>query len=315
MNQPLVSVIMVTYNAMSTIEATVNCIVNQTYKNWELIVSDDASPDGTGNWLKQLNHPQIKVFVHEKNIGYIKNKNFTFQQASGDLLTQLDGDDLSPLNRLELQVNAFQNNPDIKIVGGNFRMIDMQDTVFKEQIHYDSDFVVKEIMDTYPFWFPNLMFKKEIIEECGLFNEYFIGLYGDDHYWTLCVNKKYPIYFIKELIYDYRYNMGSITNIMDNPRKSIVPEIVSELKRQQVTTGTDWLEEGKPELLLAFEQDLLSNKKLMSQKYRIWAAKAVDVKDFPQARKLMKKAFLLNPFNRTLLNTAFYYVKRSVLKQ
>lgn len=315
MNQPLVSVIMVTYNAMSTIEATVNCIVNQTYQNWELIISDDASPDGTGDWLKKLDHPQIKVFANKKNQGYIRNKNFAFRQATGDLLTQLDGDDLSPLNRLELQVNAFRNNPGIKIVGGNYRLIDMNDVVFADAKHYDADFVITEIMEAYPFWFPNLMFRKEIVEEFGLFNEYFIGLYGDDYYWAMTVNKKYPIYFVKEPIYDYRLNMGSITNVMDNPRKSIVSEIISELKNQQITRGTDWLEEGKPELLQAFEQKLLTDKKIMSQKYRIWAAKAIDVKDFAQARRLIKKSFALNPFNRTLLNTIFYYIKRSVLKK
>lgn len=308
-----VSIIMCSYNVAPFIEKAIDCISNQTYSNWELIIVDDASTDNTRDLIeKYLADERIKLFPAEKNLGYLRNKNRAFGYVTGDLITQLDSDDTSPIDRMEKQVNAFIKYPELKICGTNYRQIDQFDNPLPAK-EYEQDFWIEKIQREYPFWFPGLMFRKELVDEIGLFSEYFKGIYGDDNYWTILANKKYPIYFIKDILYNYRINPNSITNVFDNPRKMIVQEILNKLSDQQVENGTDWLQEGKEDRMRAYEEELYNSNALMSDKYRTWAAKAIDKKDFKQAAHLLKKAFQADKTQPDFYKTLFYFLRTKYL--
>ncbi|MBS1588425.1 MAG: glycosyltransferase family 2 protein [Bacteroidetes bacterium] len=307
-----VSIIMCAYNVSEFIDRAIQSILAQTHQQWELIICDDASTDDTVSKIKPyLTDNRIHLYVQPQNIGYLKNKNHAFTLYTGDLFTQLDADDTCPPNRLEKQVEIFLKHPEIKICGSNFQQIDLNDRPL-ESIAYKEDFIISKIQDNYPFWFPGLMFRPELIREFGLFSEYFTGIFGDDNYWTVRVNRKYPIYFIKDVLYNYRINPNSLTNVFNNPRKLIVMEIVQKLIDQQRNTGTDWLEQNQEQEMRSFEQQLLNNKKLMAEKYRLWCAKAIDKNDLKQAKSLLDLSFNLQRTNPATLKTAFYYLRRKL---
>lgn len=309
-----VSIIMCAYNVAEFIERAIDSIIAQSYQNWELIICNDASTDATVAIIsKYLNDPRIILIDQKTNVGYVKNKNFAFTHATGQLLTQLDADDTCPNDRIEKQVNAFINHPDIKICGTNYQQIDLNDKPLLTK-HYEQDFLIKEIENIYPFWFPGLMFKKELFDEFGYFSEYFCGIFGDDNYWAVRVNRKYPIYFIKDILYNYRINPNSLTNVFDNPRKLIVSEIILELINQQKAKSTDWLQDGEEEKMSAFETSLLSDNNLMAEKYRLWAAKAIDKKDLKQAKALLEKSINLQGHTKDVYKTMIYYLRRKIFK-
>lgn len=315
-----VSIIMCSYNTAEYVDKAIQCILNQTYTNWELIISDDKSRDNSIEVIWPfLSDPRIKLHQQEINLGYVKNKNAALKLATGELVTQLDSDDLCPADRIEKQVNVFIHNPEIKICGSNFMAIGVDDKPlevieFTEGVEdYKEDFLVTEPLIKYPFWFPGLMWRKELFDEFGYFSEYFSGIYGDDHYWTFKVNQKYPIYFIKDVLYHYRINPTSITNVLNDDRKLITQDIIRELHRLVTETGTDWLEKNKPEEGLAYEQSLFNNKKLMAQRYGMWAAKAIDKKNYPQAWELLKKLFGCSVTNIAGYRTFLYYFRSKYL--
>lgn len=303
---------MCSYNTEAFIREAIESILQQTYTNWELIISDDKSTDDTIKIIKQYNDPRIKLFEHTENKGYVANKNRAFSYASGDLLTQLDADDICPNERLAKQVDVFVQNPDIQICGSNYTIIDTEGNVLKSW-QYESDTVISELMLNYPFWFPGLMFRKELVNEFGLFSEYFNGIYGDDHYWTMRVNKKYPIYFLKDALYGYRINPNSITNVFDKPRKLIAQDIIAELHNQLTTVGTDYISNGETDKMLHFENTLYNNNKLMATRYRMWAAKAIDKEHWKQATELLKKCIATGKADSTAYRTIFYYFKKRYL--
>ncbi len=308
-----VSVIMCSYNTEAFIKEAIESVLHQTYTNWELIISDDKSNDGTINIIKEYTtDPRVKLYEHKENKGYVANKNRAFSYATGDLLTQLDADDTCPANRLALQVGVFAANPTIKICGSNYNVIDTESNILQSWKH-DKDYLITDLMLEYPFWFPGLMFSKEVVEQFGLFSEYFNGIYGDDHYWTMRVNKKYPIYFLKDALYGYRINPNSITNVFDKPRKLIAQDIIAELHRQLTTSGTDLLTQGMNDEMLAFEESLYKNNRLMAQRYRQWAAKAIDKKHWKQATDLIRKCLATGKADSTAYRTIFYYIKKRYL--
>ena len=90
---PLVSIIMATYNRAHTIVRAVDSVLNQTYKNFELIIIDDGSTDNTLEILNKYNDPRIRIFVNETNKGVTAAKNRGFKQIKGDWFGTFDSDD------------------------------------------------------------------------------------------------------------------------------------------------------------------------------------------------------------------------------
>jgi len=310
-----VSIMMCAYNAGPYIAEAIESILLQTYLNWELIIGNDCSTDNTLQIISRyLGDSRIKLVNHKTNLGYIKNKNSIFALATGDLLTQLDADDTCPPERIARQVKVFEQYPPIKICGTNFSTIDIKGNVLETSPH-KADFVIHEISRPYPFWYPGLMFRKEVIEEFGPFSEYFNGIYGDDNYYTYRVNSKYPIYFIKDPLYNYRIHPASMTNLHDNPRKLIADDILKELFTQRKATGSDWLEQNKEEEMRAFEAQLFRDKKIMAEKYRIVAAKAIDNNNWDEATSALKRSIKLSLINTRTYATLSYYIRNRFLRQ
>ncbi|SOC03917.1 glycosyltransferase family 2 protein [Pseudobutyrivibrio ruminis] len=104
MDRGLVSVIMPSWNTAGYIMESVESVLNQTYQNWELIIVDDASTDGTVDLLNQVDDPRVKVFVNEQNSGAAVTRNRAMREAKGDWIAFLDSDDLWSPTKLEKQL-------------------------------------------------------------------------------------------------------------------------------------------------------------------------------------------------------------------
>jgi glycosyltransferase involved in cell wall biosynthesis len=115
---------MPTYNCARFIQESIRSIVDQTYPNWELIIVNDGSTDGTADILKNLNDDRIRVFNNAKNSGIAESRNIAIQKATGKYLAWLDSDDLASPDRLEKQVAYMEEHLDCGLCGGAFVVID-----------------------------------------------------------------------------------------------------------------------------------------------------------------------------------------------
>ena len=108
MDLPLVSVVMCTYNGAAFLTEQIESILGQTYPNFELIISDDASTDGTTEILnKYAGHPFVKLFYQDKNKGLVMNFAFATEQSSGTYIAYSDQDDVWKENKLERLVASI----------------------------------------------------------------------------------------------------------------------------------------------------------------------------------------------------------------
>ncbi|MBR2543500.1 sugar transferase [Candidatus Saccharibacteria bacterium] len=108
--KPLVSIIIPVFNGEKVILETINSIWQQTYKNWEAIIVDDVSTDGTRELLKKVKSRKIRVIKLRKNGGAAKARNRGIQEAKGDFICFLDADDLWHPEKLEKQVRFMLDN-------------------------------------------------------------------------------------------------------------------------------------------------------------------------------------------------------------
>lgn len=116
---PLVSILTPVFNQERYIEETIRSVLNQTYENWEWIILDDGSTDGTGDIIKRFRNSRIK-YVFQEHLGtdhLVKTFNKALSLCNGNLIAMLDGDDYWPDYKLELQVKDF-DSPDIVLSYG-----------------------------------------------------------------------------------------------------------------------------------------------------------------------------------------------------
>ncbi|ELY4740867.1 glycosyltransferase family 2 protein, partial [Cronobacter sakazakii] len=108
----LVSIIMPSWNSELTIADSINSIIRQTYTNWELIITDDCSSDGTIRLLKEFanKEPRIKLFFNDKNSGAGISRNNCIKNAKGRFIAFLDSDDMWHPEKLSRQVAFMLNN-------------------------------------------------------------------------------------------------------------------------------------------------------------------------------------------------------------
>ena len=109
----MVSVIIPVYNAEKYIEDTINSVLDQTYKDWEILLIDDGSTDHSAEIIKQyLDNPEIKYF-HKENEGVSLTRNLGIELAKGAYIAFLDADDTWEPKNLEMKMDILINNPDV----------------------------------------------------------------------------------------------------------------------------------------------------------------------------------------------------------
>ena len=124
---PLVSIMMLTYNQEEYVEASILSVLSQDYENFELIVSDDYSTDRTRDIIEKLylEFPnKIKILFNERNLGITGNSNCALEKCEGDLIAFAYGDDLMLPSKISAQVEWFTLNPDGVLCGHDVEVFD-----------------------------------------------------------------------------------------------------------------------------------------------------------------------------------------------
>jgi len=119
MNNCTISVIIPTYNRKDTVVQAINSVLRQTFQNYEIIVIDDGSTDGTAEVIKKLNCDRLRYY-YQPNGGVSSARNFGLKKAYGQSVCFLDSDDLYTDKALEYFDLAFQKFPDAAIAYGKY---------------------------------------------------------------------------------------------------------------------------------------------------------------------------------------------------
>lgn len=132
-NQPLVSIIVPTYNRAYCLPRTLDSALAQTHTNLEILVIDDGSTDDTRALLseKYADEPRVR-YLYQENQRVAAARNHGLSKAHGDYIAFLDSDDLWDTWKLELQVACMEQNPDIGMVWTEMRAVDPQGKIVSE---------------------------------------------------------------------------------------------------------------------------------------------------------------------------------------
>jgi glycosyltransferase involved in cell wall biosynthesis len=121
---PIVSFIVASYNYGQYVGATLASILGQTMKNFEIIVIDDGSSDGSLEVLNSFDDPRVRLHVNETNIGIVATYNKGLSLARGQYITFLDADDWIEPRKIDEQLLFFARHPENAIVGTYVKAVD-----------------------------------------------------------------------------------------------------------------------------------------------------------------------------------------------
>ncbi len=211
-NKNLISVIMSAYNNENTIKQSLDSILNQTYKNIEILVIDDFSTDTTFEILKDysLKFKNLKIFQNNENIGLTRSLNKLINLSSGFYIARQDADDISKNNRLEYQHKYITKN---KLDFCTSRAINIKTGNSMRLITY---YVPKKILVNYknPFIHGTLLIKKNVLKEIGGYDEDFY--YSQDYkLFDTLLTKRYKY----KNIFKPLYYLNTINNISTNKKE------------------------------------------------------------------------------------------------
>lgn len=163
---PLISVILPSYNAKAYLADSIESILQQTFSDFELILIDNVSTDGSDQLLKSFTDPRIRLYINESNIGYTRSLNRGLSLARGRYIARMDADDISQKTRFEKQVQFLESNPDYGIIGCSYQIINAQGRIVGTRIMPESDLEIrwKNLLCS-PFCHPAVMIRKSILDQ------------------------------------------------------------------------------------------------------------------------------------------------------
>jgi glycosyltransferase involved in cell wall biosynthesis len=208
MNNDVVSIIMPTYKCGRFIEKSIRSVQAQTYQNWELIVVDDCSEDGTIEIVHdiQKKDDRIRLFSNAQNSGAAVSRNVALREAKGRWIAFLDSDDLWEPTKLEKQIKFMEKNG-YAFSYHEYKEIDEQDNELGVYVS-GKEHVGK--FDMFACCWPGCLSVMYDAEKVGLVQIEDIKKNNDTAMW-LKVIRKSNCYLLKECLGKYRRRTNSIT--------------------------------------------------------------------------------------------------------
>ena len=254
--KPLVSVIIPVYNSELTIESTIDSVINQTYKNMEIILVSDGSTDDSNNKMfnyieKHKNH-NIKLIV-KKNGGVSSARNRGIDESSGEYISFLDSDDFWLHQKIEKQVNIMINNPHIDCLGTN-----MNGQIFTQMFGVKFKKLTKitpRMMLLKNFMcIQTTMTKSTVIKDIGYFYE---NQDNEDSNFIIRIANKYNSFLLNESYVKYVPNVSGVSSRMWEMEKGELQNIKMAVKMKIISPILSPLYAGFS--LMKFSRRIIAN--------------------------------------------------------
>ncbi|XZN91134.1 MAG: glycosyltransferase [Microcoleus sp.] len=224
-SQPLISVIIPCYNQSHFLPQAVTSVINQTYKNWEIIIINDGSLDTTSTVAKQLiaANPQHKIILVEQvNQGLSMARNAGIAAANGEYIIPLDADDILVENALTclLEICLKSNVPCVAF--GSYQMFGTENRTVPSYDLYSPETIKQSNMIH-----PSSLYHKSVLDSVSGYKAEMKEGYEDWEFWVNCHKHSIPFFGTREVVVNYRRAHGSMLEKAQPYHHKLVAQIVS----------------------------------------------------------------------------------------
>ena len=222
---PLISVIIPCYNTEKFVEQAVRSIMEQSYRNLEIIVINDCSKDHTGEILKKLAQEDSRIVYieNEVNLKLPKTLNKGIGLAKGEYIARMDADDISLINRIEKQIRFMLIHNDIDLIGSNMQKIDENNNLKSCRSYNPLSLqkINKQMAWKCVLVHPSILAKKSFFVELNGYNEELS--YAEDYdLWIRAILAKKKIANMPDILLKYRIHNNQMSDVRYNPKNAAV---------------------------------------------------------------------------------------------
>ena len=168
--RPLVSVLMPAYNAQSYLEKAIESILNQTFADFEFIITDDGSSDQTPLIIEEYAKKDGRIIFlqNSQNLKISQTLNWGLEIARGEFICRMDADDWSYPERLAVQLDFLQVHPKVVICGADIEVCDQNLNILNSRTYPKSDLQIRErIFQINPFAHSVTFYRAETAKKAG----------------------------------------------------------------------------------------------------------------------------------------------------
>lgn len=238
---PAVSVVMSVYNGERFLREAIDSILNQTFTDFEFIIVNDGSTDGTGEILESYRDERI-ILVTQDNVGLTKALNNGIALARGKYIARQDADDISKPERLEKQVAFMEAHPVVGLLGTRFEAIDEKGQVTRLAYLQENNKVLQaRLLEINQFSHGSVMIRKEALDKVGLFRDFF--KYAQDYDLWLRIAEQYEVANLPEFLFCYR-ELDLAISSKKILTQSLYAGVAREMAMQRIETGSDSIQQG-----------------------------------------------------------------------
>jgi glycosyltransferase involved in cell wall biosynthesis len=218
----LVSVIVPVYNSEKTIRRCIESIINQTYKNLEVIIVDDCSSDASIIEISKIKDSRIRTIKQSKNSGVSASRNIGLKHATGDYVGFVDSDDFIATDFYEILLNnALLTNADIVEADINFILVSGKLIRESKKNVVLKNFEEKiKFLKSAPCW--NKLYKTSLIHNYNLIFTENINIGEDILFVIKAIYLSDVLSYTSCTVYNYTYNQGSLTNNSENSEERAI---------------------------------------------------------------------------------------------
>jgi GT2 family glycosyltransferase len=200
------------HNGGRYLAEAVDSIRSQTFDDFELVIVDDGSTDGTAEFLDRVSamDKRIRVYTQERS-GLVATLNHACDQARGALLARMDADDIAAPHRLAAQVARMHANPDLGLLGGNVTVIREDGQRIHDVRYPPSDVEVRALLPkSSAFAHPTVMMRRSAFEQIGGYRPAFVD--AEDYDLWLRFAEHYQLANLPTSILRYRLHPGQVSS-------------------------------------------------------------------------------------------------------
>jgi glycosyltransferase involved in cell wall biosynthesis len=207
---PAVSVLLPVHNDRRFVGRAVESILEQTFRDFELLVLDDGSTDGSMEIVRGFSDPRLRIVSNPRNLGLARTLNTGLALAQGNLIARMDADDISEPARFERQVEFLAAHPEIALVGTWARWIDENDRPFTAiEFPTDPAGIEQGLMEDNCIFHPSVMFRRRPVEELGGYAA--ASPLSQDYELWLRLSERHPLANLPEYLLRYRIHRGQVS--------------------------------------------------------------------------------------------------------
>jgi glycosyltransferase involved in cell wall biosynthesis len=220
MTDPVISVVLPTYNHLRFLPPAITDIYCQTRTDWELIVVNDGSTDGTAAWLDTQRHKQLRV-IHQDNLGAAEAINTGIRAARGEYVTWVSADNRCASYFLEALAVPLDLDPECTLSYSPYFGIDMTDRIFA--LKFDNVLLLRELISNTPRGNAGFLYRRAVHDRVGMY----AGWVCDTLMWSRIVDGGSSV-FVIEPTYYYRFHDDRATLRRRADVDAARPDIMAE---------------------------------------------------------------------------------------